>query len=122
MIRCSGWRKNFLSALLVVLILALGIRARGADPKLDKWIDQETKFATKQLLASISSRDKDSGGRSAAPGSVIASPSTSNPDYFFHWVRDGAVVTSVVITLLEQANSQAEKDQYRSMLKDYAEF
>lgn len=49
----------------------------------------------------------------AARGAVIASPSLSDPPYFYHWIRDAALV-------MDQLNPQDESD--REMLRDYARF
>ena len=67
------------------------------------------------MLAAISPVD-------GAPGSVIASPSRRNPDYYYHWVRDSALVMNVVVTLAETASSAGEKQRYLGILADYAQF
>ncbi|MDH4469212.1 MAG: glycoside hydrolase family 15 protein [Bacteriovoracaceae bacterium] len=43
------------------------------------------------------------------PGFVVASPSTRDPDYFFHWVRDAALVMDV---LQAYEKNQIKRDQY----------
>ena len=34
-------------------------------------------------------------------GIVIASPSKENPDYFYHWIRDGALCMNTIFKLYE---------------------
>ena len=34
-------------------------------------------------------------------GSIIASPTKENPNYFYHWIRDGAIVMNSLIDLYE---------------------
>jgi glucoamylase len=51
-----------------------------------------------------------SGAITPAPGSVIASPNVKDPDYFFHWVRDSALVMKTIVSLYE-------KEKYRNPLK-----
>ena len=69
---------------------------------LDDWIDAETRVATKRMLAAISATqlvmERPGFGQRIVPrpGSVLASPVPAHydpdPDYFFHWFRDAAVV------------------------------
>lgn len=40
------------------------------------------------------------------PGVVIASPSRHEPDYFFHWVRDGALTMGPVQTMNERGKTR----------------
>ena len=30
-------------------------------------------------------------------GLIVASPSTQNPDYYYHWVRDSALTMKVIV-------------------------
>ena len=69
---------------------------------LDDWIDEEARFAASAMLRAISATDlvKDRPGFGQRviprPGSVVASPVPAaydpDPDYFFHWFRDSAIV------------------------------
>ncbi len=54
----------------------------------------------------------------AAPGSVIASPSAQDPDYFFHWVRDSALVMDAVVRLY---GSYADPDLER-VIESFIDF
>lgn len=68
---------------------------------LERWIAQQTLHSTAGLLRSISSnviKARDGFGQVIVPkkGSVVASPVPASydpdPDYFFHWYRDSALV------------------------------
>ena len=69
---------------------------------LDDWIDQEARFAAGAMLRAVSATDlvkeRPGFGQRVAPrpGSVLASPVLASydpdPDYFFHWFRDSAIV------------------------------
>ena len=85
------------------------------DGGLDAWLALERGIALKKMEANISP----SG---AAPGSVAASPSRRNPNYFFHWRRDAALTMQEVVTLYAQASDPDEKRKYFKMLTDYADF
>ncbi len=103
-------------------LLLLNFVAEAQDPDLDAWIASERTFATNRLLAAISPAGQDKDGRTAAKGCVIASPSKDNPNYFFHWVRDAALVTEVVMNLYGQETDPATKAAHLSRIKDYAGF
>jgi glucoamylase len=69
---------------------------------LDDWIDKEARFAARAMLRSVSAtnlvKDRPGFGQRVAPrpGSVLASPVPASydpdPDYFFHWFRDSAII------------------------------
>jgi glucoamylase len=62
---------------------------------LDSFIKSESSVAIEQLLCNIGSDGCNSQG--VASGVVIASPDTEDPDYFFTWTRDAALVFKYVI-------------------------
>ncbi|KAJ3023923.1 Glucoamylase, intracellular sporulation-specific [Thoreauomyces humboldtii] len=55
-------------------------------------------------------------------GVVVASPSRSNPDYFYHWTRDAALVMRTVVRLYSLAGDVPEKSVYEDRLWEYAAF
>jgi len=69
---------------------------------LEEWIGAETGFATASMLGAVSAThlvmDRPGFGQRIIPrpGSVLASPVPAHydpdPDYFFHWFRDSAIV------------------------------
>jgi glucoamylase len=69
---------------------------------LDSWIESEARFAASAMLRSVSAtnlvKDRPGFGQRVAPrpGSVLASPVPASydpdPDYFFHWFRDSAII------------------------------
>ncbi|WP_152047377.1 glycoside hydrolase family 15 protein [Aureimonas psammosilenae] len=73
-----------------------------SDTALDRWISDQAKVAATRMLRAISATDlvKDRPGFGQTvvphPGSVLASPVPASydpdPDYFFHWYRDSAIV------------------------------
>ncbi|KAF2242271.1 carbohydrate-binding module family 20 protein [Trematosphaeria pertusa] len=88
----------FLSAASSLLPSAYGIPASVAFNKraaLDDWIANETSTALAGILANIGSTGAKSYG--AGTGLVLASPSTTNPDYFYIWTRDSALVFKTLV-------------------------
>jgi glucoamylase len=62
----------------------------------------------------------------ALPGAVIASPSlpsnTFSQDYFFYWVRDGAIVMNEIAALYQTATDAKEKSKLKEVLLCYLTF
>lgn len=80
--------------------------------RLDEWIAEEARFATGAMLGAISAThlvmDRPGFGQRVIPrpGSVVASPVPAHydpdPDYFFHWFRDSAIVIDALrVALVE---------------------
>jgi glucoamylase len=77
----------------------------------DEWLEQEYRHAGTAMLRSVSAvdivKERPGFGHSirAARGSVVASPVLASydpdPDYFFHWYRDSAVVIDALRLLLK---------------------
>lgn len=93
----------------LVAILALAPRSPADD--FDKWLQTERAVAATRLVGNIQSN-----------GAVIAAPSQANPNYFFHWVRDGALTMDVVVALYRDTKDPAERGQYSSLLMAYLDF
>ncbi|QTH73576.1 glycoside hydrolase family 15 protein [Pseudoalteromonas xiamenensis] len=84
-----------------------------AEP-LDKWAVSARQHVLEKMIANIS---PDDGER----GAVLASPSRSNPNYYYHWIRDAARTMSEIAKLngLDKKNF---KDQNYERMIEYVEF
>ncbi|KIM30103.1 carbohydrate-binding module family 20 protein [Serendipita vermifera MAFF 305830] len=105
----SKMRKNFLPMLVSAvvsccLLLSGSSGATPADPQLEKRLSYtavsdfkafEYPVALAGLYANIGPNGAKDGG--AASGVVIASPSNSNPDYLYTWIRDASLVYKYII-------------------------
>ena len=62
----------------------------------------------------------------AALGAVIASPSLPdnqfNQSYFYHWVRDGAIVIATICYLYVDCQDPQKKSYYREIILNYIDF
>lgn len=86
---------------------------------LDGWIAAQSAVAADQLLAAVSASEivKERPGFKQIirprPGSILASPVPAaydpDPDYFFHWLRDGAVVADALNLLASQGRAEAAR-------------
>jgi glucoamylase len=84
----------------------------------EAWLEQEYRYAIGAMLRSVSAVDlvktRPGFGQSVRParGSVVASPVLAaydpDPDYFFHWYRDSAVVLEALRLLHEDGSLGSE--------------
>jgi len=85
---------------------------------LEQWLGREYRHAATAMLRSISARDivkeRRGFGQTVRPvaGSIVASPVDASwdpdPDYFFHWFRDSAIVIDAVRLLYEAGHLGTE--------------
>jgi glucoamylase len=93
---------------------------------LDGWIERQYRHSATAMMRSISPigivKHRPGFGQTVRPrkGSVIASPVLAaydpEPDYFFHWYRDSAVVMDALRLLFEDASVECHA------LEDFADF
>ncbi|CAI7572282.1 unnamed protein product [Penicillium glandicola] len=81
---------NLLTALLAPSVLAAALH-----PARDTSADSETTIALQGILNNIGADGSSVSGASA--GIVVASPSQTDPDYFYTWTRDAALTLKVLI-------------------------
>jgi len=93
----------------------------------DDWVDEEARFAASAMSRAISATDlvKDRPGFGERviprPGSVIASPVLAaydpDPDYFFHWYRDSAIVIDALrVAPAEALDKRTALDRLREFV------
>lgn len=97
---------------LIVSGAALPISYLRAET-LDEWVTSESSAASRKLLGAL--------GRN---GAVVASPDESTPsqNYYFHWIRDGALTMDVVVTLYANAHDEQRRAEYSRLLRSYLAF
>ncbi|KAK7690218.1 hypothetical protein QCA50_006870 [Cerrena zonata] len=79
----------------------------------DSYISTESPIAKAGLLANIGGAGSKAAG--AGAGVVIASPSKTNPDYFFTWTRDSSLVFKAVI----DSFVRGDDDTLRTQIDDF---
>jgi len=99
-------------------------------PRLDQWIAHQYRHAAAQMLLSISPvgivRTRAGFGQQVRPlpGAIVASPVPGSydpdPDYFFHWYRDSAVVIDALRLLLVQSDTAGSLE--RGHFADFVHF
>jgi glucoamylase len=105
------WGNRLAGACVLLCLFISGPRlASAAESSLENWIVSQTNRSLERVYLSISPPD-------GARGSVMASPSRDQPDYYFHWIRDSA------LTMREVWNFRSTNpNQARNTVIDYALF
>ena len=91
-----------------------------------KLLAEQIDIARVHMFKNISTKQvKETAGSGTivpAAGSVLASPNSGDPDYFFHWLRDAANVIKPVGDLYHYETDPAMAAFYLKALDDYATF
>ncbi|TBU27148.1 glucoamylase [Dichomitus squalens] len=98
---------------LLTSLAALAVGAYAQSSSVDAYVASESPAAKAGLLANIGPSGSKASGAKA--GVVIASPSTSNPNYLYTWVRDSSLVFKTIIdqfTTGEDTSLQGLIDQF----------
>jgi glucoamylase len=103
--------------------------AHSGDPSLGEWIDRQYEISAAKMLQSVSAiglvKERPGFGQSIRPkkGSVLASPTIASydpdPDYFFHWLRDSAIIIDAIACLIEDGSRRAAAIE---CVKDFVRF
>lgn len=96
---------------------------------LDHWIERQYRHSAVAMMRSVSAVDivktRPGFAQTVRPrkGSIVASPVLGaydpEPDYFFHWFRDSAVVIDALRILFED---QAQNGEFFAHLADFVRF
>jgi glucoamylase len=81
----------------------------------EEWVGFEEIRASKFMEDNISAPG-------TAIGSVIASPSREDPDYYYHWVRDAAAAMRVVVQQYKASTDSVSRQKYFQSLLDFTKF
>lgn len=102
----------FKSTLFFGLVLAFNV------PALSRALDLNTQYARSidLLMQNLFRVD-------VAPGAVIAAPSKQRPDYFYHWVRDAALVLEANMDLYQSGQlSGLQRQKMQKFFLDHVLF
>ncbi|KAJ2864033.1 hypothetical protein GGI22_001815 [Coemansia erecta] len=82
---------------------------------LNVWTSSENYVAQARLLANISPAG-------ASAGAVVAATSQSNPDYWYHWVRDAGITLREVSIWLTSTTDDSTANAYKQKFQVYTTF
>jgi glucoamylase len=99
---------------------------------LETWIAGQARHSAAAMERAISAthlvRRRENFGQVVVPaaGSVLASPVIADwdpePDYFFHWLRDSAIVMRSVAALMQDAAQEEERQRWSRHFDDFVRF
>jgi len=99
------------------------------DPAFESWLETQLRHSAAAMLSSISPvsivKHRPGFGQTVRPipGAIVASPALADynpdPDYFFHWFRDSAVVIDALRLLYAEGRVGSEALQH---LRDFTRF
>ncbi len=102
---------------------------RPPDPAFESWLEEQLEHSARAMLASISPvalvKHRPGFGQTVRPvaGAIVASPVLGDwdpePDYFFHWFRDSALVIDALRLLHLEGRVGGEALQH---LRDFTRF
>lgn len=94
----------------------------------DAWIEAQARVSTERMALGVSAtgleKTRAGFGQTVRPlkGSVLAAPTAGDtpPDYFFHWLRDAAVVMDAALVLIRRGGVAAA--EWTRHFEDYVDF
>jgi glucoamylase len=104
--------KKLMAFVLVGPLLVSSASFAASD--FDIWIQKQSDFSEIKLFENVSAPG-------TAQGSVVASPSKIDPNYYFYWVRDGSLTMDSVLGLYKDT-SGAGRSALLSRLDDFRVF
>ena len=109
-------KASILSALRIfsLVLPCSGTMAQAQDfdrNGLDSWLSSEQALAATKISANL-----------LGNGAVLASPSRSGPNYYFHWTRDAALTIDVVLDLYVASNNPEDRAAYLQQAQNYVDF
>ena len=93
------------------LTAAAAPAAESADSDLSAWLDSEQAIAAAKISSNL-----------LPNGALLASPSRSAPNYYFHWTRDAALTMNVVLDLYSASTTPEERSAYLRQAHSYVDF
>jgi len=113
--------------------MELGTAARAAhSDDLELWIAAQAQRSIAAMEPAISAtglaRRRENFNQNIVPsaGSVLASTTIGDwnpePDYFFHWLRDSAIVMRTVVGLMQDATSPADHMRWQTHFENFVQF
>lgn len=96
--------------------------------ELNTWIEAQARISAERMALCMSAtgleKTRAGFGQTVRPlnGSVLAAPTVGDtpPDYFFHWLRDAAVVMDAALVLIRRGGAAAA--EWTRHFEDYVDF
>lgn len=92
--------------IFIGLLLSGVVQAQNIQMDLNREIENQFQKSYYWMSRNVHPED-------SAPGAIVASPSRKNPEYYYHWVRDAAIVFDSLMDLYQLADNETQKQQFR---------
>jgi glucoamylase len=108
----SKGRALWIGVRLVGLLLSavLPNQSRAENAGLDRRIQEMLVKSLPRLACNLST---------GLPGSIVASPQTQDPNYYFHWIRDSALVIQALSRLVPYVTDTSNEVRIRQLIGDF---
>ncbi|CAK7238438.1 glycoside hydrolase 15 protein [Sporothrix eucalyptigena] len=101
-----SWLLSALTVANVALAAPQPKLAPRATTTASAWLVSESAISLERILSNIGATGQ--YALSADSGIIIASPSTDNPDYYYTWTRDSALVIKTLVELLRNGETSLQ--------------
>ncbi|PIP94898.1 MAG: hypothetical protein COW00_14365 [Bdellovibrio sp. CG12_big_fil_rev_8_21_14_0_65_39_13] len=101
-----------MKSFFIMLVSIVTLSAQAGDFEI--WLNKQYQISVTKLKANINRAD-------TLPGTVVASPSKSNPNYYYHWVRDASLVMLTIERMFDRSTLVADRDDLLKLIIDYAD-
>ncbi len=79
------------------------------------WLSEHSVVSSRKIMENISPAD-------GLPGAIIAARTRGNPDYYFHWIRDAALVVESLLGRRSLSNDLSEINSIDQKISEYVAF
>ncbi|KAH8728722.1 glucan-alpha-1,4-glucosidase-like protein [Phaeosphaeriaceae sp. PMI808] len=86
---------------------------------LGAWIEREERIALDKLLANVAPGGYNVEGERVVAGTVVASPSIEDPDYWYQWVRDAAITMNSLVHIFADDPSSSLASRLSTIIDAY---
>lgn len=105
---------KYLKLFFILNAIYTPILSNAANANFEKWILKEYNISQTKMLANFSRPD-------TVKGTIVAAPSYENPNYYYHWIRDGSVAIGSVILLLENEPDESIRKNLQQHIQNFIE-
>ncbi|KAK9476713.1 Six-hairpin glycosidase-like protein [Lipomyces japonicus] len=84
----------------------------------ESWIQSYPDFSLDNILANIGPNGRNVANQGVGAGVVVASPSRDLPDYFYQWVRDGAITVHALVEEYARTGNSTIRDVINLYVND----
>lgn len=97
----------------LLIVLAVLVSVSSGAQTLDSQVQQMITHSLPNLACNLSV---------GTPGAIIASPERNDPNYYYHWVRDSALIVDALVRLLPYVAGTPNEAILHGFIADFSSF